>query len=103
MFFTVPIVTLPIGAEGAEGTRSVMETQEITGEWQGRFCQFVSKTLHYCQVFIFSSLSACVGTRHLKAKAPGRLLENDRGKIKNLLKIFSCKIEIGNRYLHQKY
>lgn len=74
----------PISADGAECMRSVMEMQEITRDWQGRFCQFVSKPLCYCQVFIFSSLSACAGTRYLKAKSSQRLLENQRGKIKNI-------------------
>lgn len=71
-----PILTLPISTGGAGCVRSVMEMQEITGDWQGWFCQFVSKTLRYCQVFIFSSLSAYAGTQELKAKLSQRLLEN---------------------------
>lgn len=29
-----------------------MEMQEITADWWGHFCQFVSKSRRYCKVFI---------------------------------------------------
>lgn len=61
-----------------------MEMQEITGDWQGHFCQFVSKTLCYCKVFIFPSLSICAGERYLNIKPSRALQEKDWSRIKNI-------------------
>lgn len=80
--------TPPISASGAGRRRSVTEMRGITGDWQGRFCQFVSKTLCYCEVFIFSSLSVCAGARYLKTTQPseaaGKLTGEDYNRIYNI-------------------